>query len=414
MHSSPPCARAEWRRCRAAAPSPRGDERSRWRPRGAPRGAARLAGRLDDAELEDRVAPETAGVRRVAERRALHRAPRDGPIEVGLGRECGRRPRARRRARRPSSASSARSPTGCSTRSPRFSNADGRHAPGAGAGASAAATRSCSCSSCVPWSPSGRKRSRSPRRPRARARRAARRSARTARRRPRAGELFDQAAVRRYLKSAARGYARVLARARAEPRRRSRSSPRTLRGGTTVVHSDSAITRNEAASGNCKLARDPRGGRARTSRMPPSGSETAAPQARSLTMTAASARQTSRTLGAQAAATIPPPEPTARLQATRPSGLPDAASVDVGIIRALHHARPRLFRPWRTRATSYKDLNPVWAGERLQLKLAPGGERPPKLRIEVWSWQGPEDAATSMMALVRDRARHARRQRRTL
>ena len=31
-----------------------------------------------------------------------------------------------------------------------------------------------------------------------------------------------------------------------------------------------------------------------------------------------------------------------------------------------------------------KELNPVWTGERLQLKLALGGEMPPQLRVTVW------------------------------
>ena len=28
--------------------------------------------------------------------------------------------------------------------------------------------------------------------------------------------------------------------------------------------------------------------------------------------------------------------------------------------------------------------NPVWDGERLQMRLTPGGDRPPKLRVEMW------------------------------
>ena len=45
--------------------------------------------------------------------------------------------------------------------------------------------------------------------------------------------------------------------------------------------------------------------------------------------------------------------------------------------------------------TSYikNEMNPVWEGERLQLKLYPGGERPLRLQIQVWDkdMQTPDD-----------------------
>ena len=49
--------------------------------------------------------------------------------------------------------------------------------------------------------------------------------------------------------------------------------------------------------------------------------------------------------------------------------------------------------------TSYiqNELDPNWAGERLQLDLTPGGDRPIRLRVEVWD----KDVKTADDLIVR-------------
>ena len=92
-------------------------------------------------------------------------------------------------------------------------------------------------------------------------------------------------------------------------------------------------------------------------------------------------------LGAQAAVPIPPPEPTTLVLHTISAfGLPDADAGGGSDPYARFIMLDHDFSKKETAYTSYKykELNPIWEGERLQIKLAPGGTKPPKLRIEVW------------------------------
>lgn len=103
-----------------------------------------------------------------------------------------------------------------------------------------------------------------------------------------------------------------------------------------------------------------------------------------------------RDIGREPVVVIPPPEPTVIvIHDISARGVPDADAVGgadpYARIICLDHDGAKKESVYTS--YKYKTLNPVWEGERLQLKLTPGGIRPPLLRIEIWDkdQQTPDD-----------------------
>ena len=108
-----------------------------------------------------------------------------------------------------------------------------------------------------------------------------------------------------------------------------------------------------------------------------------------------------RQMGERAVVEIPAPEPTTIvLHKISARGVPDAdaaGGADPYARFILLDSAEATKKETCYTSYKYKELNPVWEDERLQLKLAPGGKRPPRVRIEVWDkdMHSPDDLIAS-------------------
>ena len=108
-----------------------------------------------------------------------------------------------------------------------------------------------------------------------------------------------------------------------------------------------------------------------------------------------------RQLGEETAVPIPAAEPTAVvLHAISARGVPDAdaaGGADPYARFILLDGSDASRKETCYTSYKYKELHPTWEDERLQLKLAPGGKRPPRVRVEVWDkdMHSPDDLIAS-------------------
>ena len=108
-----------------------------------------------------------------------------------------------------------------------------------------------------------------------------------------------------------------------------------------------------------------------------------------------------RQMGEKIVVPIPAPEPTTIvLHSIAARGVPDAdaaGGADPYARFILLDSSESTKKETCYTSYKYKEFSPTWEDERLQLKLAPGGKRPPRVRIEVWDkdMHSPDDLIAS-------------------